>query len=236
MEFACEPGVPGELAGPCLAAGSEFWRRRCDKEKISPKLFLPAVEVDVLPDGGGIDPSSIDLASEPIVDERPLAPKRGGANVIDGVDVPDLCDPATEPFLIMAGPGAPNGAFVNAMVDCVGEVWGDELSIAPLWKRTDENGRRLGDIDFLGPPASVGVRERLLRPEAGGGIRTGKGNSGPLSFFFRLGSRKKVVVVDIVCVVVVWAYTEWSPALASDLDDSESLEMGMARDEVDSSP
>jgi hypothetical protein len=137
----------------------------------------------------------------------------------------------------MAGPGDPNGAFVNARVDCVGEVWGDDCSIAPLWKRTDENGRRLGEMDCLGPPISVGVREMLLRPEAGGGIRTGKGNSGPLSFFFRLGSRKNVVVVDMVCVVVVvWAYTECSPALASDLEDSDSLEIGMARDEVDTSP
>ena len=40
----------------------------------------------------------------------------------------------------------------------------------------------------------------------------------------------------MVCVVVVWAYTECSPALASDLEDSDSLEIGMARDEVDSSP
>ena len=34
----------------------------------------------------------------------------------------------------------------------------------------------------------------------------GKGNSGPLSFF-RRGKRKKVVVVDTVCVVVVVAKT-----------------------------
>lgn len=170
---------------------------------MSPKLFLPAVDVDVLPDGGGIDPSSTDLAREPIVDERPLAPKRGGASDIEGVDVPDRCDPATEPLRTMAGPGDPNGAFVNASVDCVGEVWGDEFSVASLWKRTVENGRRLGEIDCRVAPPSVGVREMLLRPEAGGGIRTGKGKSGPLSFFFRLGSRKNVVVVDMVCVVVV---------------------------------
>jgi hypothetical protein len=138
-----------------------------------------------------------------MVDERPLAPKRGGANDIDGVDVPDRCDPVTEPLRTMAGPGNPNGAFVNARLDCVGEVWADEVSVVSLWKCTVENGRRLGEIDFRGPPPSIGVRERLLRPEAGGGMRTGSGNSGPLSFFFRFGSRKNVVVVDIVCVVVV---------------------------------
>ena len=38
----------------------------------------------------------------------------------------------------------------------------------------------------------------------GGGVLTGKGNRGPL-FFLRLGRRKKVVVVDMVCVVVVVA-------------------------------
>lgn len=138
-----------------------------------------------------------------MVDERPLAPKRGGASDIDGVDAPDRWDPVTEPFRMMAGPGDPNGAFVNARLDCVGDVWADEASVASLWKRTVENGRRLGEIDFRGPPASTGVRDRLLRPEAGGGMRTGNGNKGPLSFFFRFGSRKKVVVVDIVCVVVV---------------------------------
>jgi hypothetical protein len=34
-------------------------------------------------------------------------------------------------------------------------------------------------------------------------MRTGKGNNGPLSFFLRLGILKKVVVVEMVCVVVV---------------------------------
>lgn len=170
---------------------------------MSPKLFRPAVEVDVLPEGGGIFDSSTDLASEPMVEDRPLAPKRGGARDIDGVDVPERCDPAMDPVRTMAGPGEPNGALVKAKVDCVGEVRDDWSSIAPLWNRSVENGRRPGDIDFRESPPSVGVLEMLLRPDAGGGMRTGNGNNGPLSFFLRRGSLKKVVVVEIVCVVVV---------------------------------
>ncbi len=120
--------MPGELVEPCRGGGSEFWRSRCDNEKISPKLFLPAVEVEFLPDTGGNDDSSTDLASDPIVDDRPRAPNRGGANDIEGVDVPERCEPATEPLRTMAGPGEPCGALVNARVDWVGEGSGDGFS------------------------------------------------------------------------------------------------------------
>ena len=68
-----------------------------------------------------------------------------------------------------------------------------------------------------------------------GGVLAGSGNKGPLSFFLRRGRRKKVVVVETVCVVVVVAYSPCSP-LASDLDDSDSLETGRAKEELDSSP
>lgn len=54
--------------------------------------------------------------------------------------------------------------------------------------------------------------------------------------FLRLGNLKKVVVVEIVWVVVVAAYTWGSLLLPSDLDDSDSLSTGNARDEFDSSP
>jgi hypothetical protein len=54
--------------------------------------------------------------------------------------------------------------------------------------------------------------------------------------FLRLGRRKKVVVVDTVCVVVVVAYTPWSPRLPSDLEDSESLVIGKAKEEFELSP
>lgn len=52
----------------------------------------------------------------------------------------------------------------------------------------------------------------------------------------RLGRRKNVVVVETVCVVVVVAYTPWSARLPSDLEDSESLEIGKAKDVFESSP
>jgi len=70
---------------------------------------------------------------------------------------------------------------------------------------------------------------------SGSGILTGRGNSGPL-FFLRRGRRKKVVVVETVCVVVVVAYKPWSPRLASDLEDSDSLESGRANEVLESSP
>ena len=69
-----------------------------------------------------------------------------------------------------------------------------------------------------------------------GGVLAGSGNKGPLSFFLRRGRRKKVVVVETVWVVVVEAYRACSPRLPSDRDDSESLEIGKASDEFDSSP
>jgi hypothetical protein len=72
----------------------------------------------------------MDLAREPIVEDRPLAPKRGGANDIDGVDVPERCEPAMEPVRTIAGPGEPNGALVNASAECVSEIC-DDWSSAP---------------------------------------------------------------------------------------------------------
>ena len=92
--------------------------------------------------------------------------------------------------------------------------------------------RRRGDSDGRPFVDARGVK-LVLRAGSEGGILTGSGNRGPL-FFLRLGRRKNVVVVETVWVVVV-AYT-WSPKLPSDLEDSESLEIGNAREEVDSSP
>jgi hypothetical protein len=54
--------------------------------------------------------------------------------------------------------------------------------------------------------------------------------------FFRLGKRKNVVVVETVCVVVVVAYTPWSPRLPSDRDDSDSRDTGNAKVDPVSSP
>ena len=63
---------------------------------------------------------------------------------------------------------------------------------------------RTGDIDVLVLVEPRGVLTALLRFESEGDSLAGSGNNGPL-FLFRRGRRKKVVVVDIVCVVVVCA-------------------------------
>lgn len=93
----------------------------------------------------------------------------------------------------------------------------------------------LGDIDFRPPVDSTGVWIGVVRSEVGFASFSGNGNSGPL-LFFRLLSLKNVVVVEMVCVVVVLAYTWWSPELSSDREDSDSLDTGIAREEDVSSP
>lgn len=93
----------------------------------------------------------------------------------------------------------------------------------------------LGRTDLCGERFR-GEEEFLTRDGSEAGIFTGKGNRGPGFFFLRLGRRKKVVVVDTVWVVVVVAYTPWSPTLPSDRDDSESLDTGKASEELESSP
>ena len=50
---------------------------------------------------------------------------------------------------------------------------------------------RAGESDWDGRQGEDGIER------SGGGILTGNGNRGPL-FFFRLGKRKKVVVVETV--------------------------------------
>jgi len=63
---------------------------------------------------------------------------------------------------------------------------------------------RTGDIEVLPLVEARGVLAALLIFELEGESLAGNGNNGPLSLF-RRGKRKKVVVVDIVWVVVVWA-------------------------------
>ena len=66
-------------------------------------------------------------------------------------------------------------------------------------------GRSLwGDMDVLPLSGSIGVLTALLGPVSGVPIRAGRGKSGRLVFLL-LGIRKRVVVVEIVCVVVVCA-------------------------------
>ena len=63
---------------------------------------------------------------------------------------------------------------------------------------------RTGDIEVLPLVEARGVLAALLIFEFEGESLAGSGNNGPLSLF-RRGKRKKVVVVDMVWVVVVWA-------------------------------
>ena len=135
-----------------------------------------------------------------------------------GVDWPEWVDSLRR----TEGPGEPNGAFVRAQVELVGEVAAEPCPFAPVSNLTAVVDLRLGDMDVR--PLVVGVLEKLVRPE-GGGNRSGRGNNGLLSFFRRF-SLKNVVVVEMVCVVVVWAYTRFP--LPSDLDESESLSTGIA--------
>lgn len=62
-------------------------------------------------------------------------------------------------------------------------------------------------------------------------LGSGSGKRGA-SFFLRRGSRKKVVVVVVCVVVVVWNAMVWSPELAVERDDSESLRGGKGSDEL----
>ena len=87
---------------------------------MSPKLFLPAADVEVLPDvvreAGGSCSVSADLPREPRVEERPLFPTDGGARETDGVDAPDRVD-KVDCCRRTAGPEPPTGAFVKVGVD-----------------------------------------------------------------------------------------------------------------------
>lgn len=94
-----------------------------------------------------------------------------------------------------------------------GDGKGDELPLSPLLPhkgrgtavRGDRCGddRRRGDSDKRRLLDARGVADRS-GDDGGGGILIGRGNRGPL-FLLRRGSRKKVVVVETVWVVVVVA-------------------------------
>ena len=89
------------------------------------------------------------------------------------------------------GPGEPNGAFVKATVELVGEAAPESPPLVPGSNRTAEVDLRLGDMDLL--PPSKPVVEKLALSEVEGCSFSGSGNKGPL-FFFRRPSLKNVVV------------------------------------------
>lgn len=133
---------------------------------------------------------------------------------------------------------------MSATVECVGDGKGDGCSKSDSVCNSGTgiagpaclaSGDLLpGDTDVRPIGDNFGVLVPC-RFDPGGGIFTGRGNRCPLSFFLR-ARRKKVVVVETVCVVVVSAYIPWSPELASDREDSEIRDGGNGRDVLDASP
>ena len=142
-ELAFEPGVLPDRSELCLG-GPESFRNLC--ARMSPKLRLPVVDVEFLPDGGS-DKRSCDLINDPMVDERPLAPSRGGTKVPVGVEVPECAD-KVECFLVMAGPGEPSGALVKATAEEFGDSAGVSRRLKSFFHLTPCVDVRLGDIDF----------------------------------------------------------------------------------------
>lgn len=123
---------------------------------MSPKLRLPVVEVEFLPDGGGSAKRSLDLPNEPIVDERPLAPSLGGTKVPVGVVAPEFAD-KVECFLAIAGPGEPRGAFVKAVTEALGDSTGVSRLLRSFFHLTPWVDFLLGEIELrpYALPASV---------------------------------------------------------------------------------
>lgn len=210
------PGVPDSVFAFPRYGGSEFCRNLCDSENRSPKLFRPAVDVEVRPDGAicGEDwrSTSLTLFNEPMVEDRPLEPRNGGGMDVDGVEFPDRCD-VTESLRKRDAPGKPKGGLVGARLERVGDGNGDRCLGSDPPRRSDRCGALGGSLSgggFLAGDTDVRrLREVLavLFPstfDSGGEDFSGRGNKGLLSFF-RRGKRKKVVVVETVCVVVVSA-------------------------------
>lgn len=81
------------------------------------------MDVEFLLDGAnelGSANRSEDLPKDPMVEERPLAPSRGGTNLSVGVEAPEFVD-SMDCLLMTAGPGEPSGAFVKAVAEMFGE-------------------------------------------------------------------------------------------------------------------
>lgn len=70
-----------------------------------------------------------------MVEDLPLAPKRGGRSAPVGVDDPEAAD-KVDCLRTTDGPGEPNGAFVSAVVECEGDGSGESLTLFVVSKRT----------------------------------------------------------------------------------------------------
>jgi hypothetical protein len=169
-----------------------------------PKLFLPAVEVDVRPEGmvgvaSDSESSRIPLY-EFIVEDLPRSPNRGPGDVGDDLaerkEAVESCrNTPGMPLMVPEEPDKPD-RFV-----CDGEALGTLL---------------------FGPGEPSDGRAF----ESGGGNFRGTGNN---DFCFRLGIRKNVVDDEAEFVVVTAALGKFSPELPVDLDDSDSRIGGCGR-------
>lgn len=136
----------------------------------------------------------------------------------------DLEDEAVEDCRSSCEPGAAIVDELFAITLCEGDGRG-EASL-PLTATSSAEGDRR---DFTAADSVPRIRGLFF---CGRWERSNNGDG-----FFRRGSRKNVVVVWMVCVVVVVvAYTPWSPELPSDLEDSDRRFTGRANVEVASSP
>jgi len=140
---------------------------------MSPKLLRPVVDVEFLPDAATPGEWSLsvsaDLPSDPIVEDLPLIPNRGGASDTEGVDAPERAD-IIDSLRTTDGPGEPKGALVRARMDCVGLGNGDVLLLLSGSNLIEAGGgrSRLGDIDVRPAVDARGVLEVLLRPDSTG--------------------------------------------------------------------
>ncbi len=213
-----EPGVAGP--DPCFGnGGSEFCRKRWDNPNKSPKLFRP-VDVEVRAEGNvgvGKGSSLGTFRKELSVEDLPRMPSLARVGE-------DLEDEAVEDCRNSCEPGAAIVDELFAITLCEGDGRGE--ASPPLTATSSAEGDRR---DFTAADSVPGIRGLFF---CGRWERSNNGDG-----FFRRGSRKNVVVVWMVCVVVVVvAYTPWSPELPSDLEDSDRRFTGSANVEVASSP
>lgn len=202
--------------------------------KRPPRLLLPAVEVEVRPDGsGGVGRAGSTGPSlpEPIVEDRPRRPKRrvfrDGEDLADRAEVVEFFRPSVPPRpprLVEEAIGWPKEGEGSGEPD-PGTV--AQALCAQAGECSIDSGAALVETRGVPPVTGLGPGNCTL---------SGKGNRGVGVFLRRFGRRKKVVVVETVCVVVVVAYAIVSPLLPSEREDSESREMGRAREELLSSP
>jgi hypothetical protein len=201
------------------------------------KLLLPAVEVEVLPLGppGGVgDPASSDRApNEPIVDERPLSPKCGWPLLfpVERAERVDLYE-SLRKRVPEPGEAKFKAPAARATCDAVGTggvcVPGSPLST----RRAVNGGLPVGECwveaELLPPVEARGVAG-AVSGNCGGSIFIGRGNR-DARCFRRPKPNRAEPTRDGWFGRGVCSKDMCPPELPSDLDDSEALVAGGARE------